>query len=112
LIIEDNVDAAETLAELLALWGHDSRVAPDGETGLELARAYAPEIVLLDLGLPGIDGYEVARRLRGAKSQAQRVIALTGYGDEEARERAAQSGFDHHLRKPVDPEALRALLAS
>jgi PAS domain S-box-containing protein len=112
LVVEDNRDAAETVAELLALWGHDVRIIPDGSTAVETALAYDPDVVLLDIGLPGIDGYEVARRLRARRELAQSlIIALTGYGQAEDRERAREAGFDYHLVKPVDPDALRDLLS-
>jgi signal transduction histidine kinase len=112
LVVDDNVDAAQSLAQLLALDRHEVYVAYDAPGTLESARAHPPEVVLLDIGLPGGDGYQVARRLReevGLKDAV--LVAVTGYGQEEDRRRSARAGFDHHLVKPVDVEALRDLLA-
>jgi PAS domain S-box-containing protein len=111
LLVDDHADTAESLAMVLKAEGHEVRTAPDGATALEVAGAYRPEVVLLDIGLPRMDGYEVARRLR-AQAGPTRVllIALTGYGQEEDRRRAAAAGFDAHLVKPADLTTLRALL--
>jgi PAS domain S-box-containing protein len=112
LIVDDNVDAAESLALVLRMTGHEVRTAYRGPAALEAARAYPPEVVLLDIGMPGMDGYEVARRLRqelGLKHLL--LVALTGYGQEEDRRRSREAAIDYHLIKPVDPEALQALLA-
>lgn len=112
LVIDDNVDAAETLVDLLELWGYPARMAHDGPTGLALAREFKPQIVLLDLGLPGMDGYEVARALRAEPAlEGLKLIAVTGYGQEEDRQRSAEAGFDYHLTKPVEPVTLHALIA-
>jgi PAS domain S-box-containing protein len=113
LIVDDNADAADILAMLLRVGGHDVRTAHDGPAALETAAAFRPEVVLLDIGLPLMDGYQVARRLReqdGAKQAL--VVALTGYGQEEDRRRAEEAGFDAHLVKPTDPAALQRLVAS
>jgi signal transduction histidine kinase/CheY-like chemotaxis protein len=111
LIVEDNVDAAETLAELLDLWGYQVRVVHDGPMALEVAATYRPEIILLDIGLPEMDGYEVARRLRAAERlTGALLVALTGYGQEEHRREAIEAGFSRHLTKPVDPLRLQQLL--
>jgi CheY-like chemotaxis protein len=112
LIIEDNVDAAESLTLLLQLTGHEADVAFDGATGLEKARSFRPEVVLCDIGLPGsLDGYGVARAFRADPELRQAfLIALTGYGQEEDRRRALEAGFDTHLTKPADLDALRRLL--
>jgi signal transduction histidine kinase len=111
LVIDDNRDAADSLATLLRLAGHEVRVAHDGPAALELTKVYRPEVVLLDLGMPGMDGYEVARRLRQQPGlERVRLAALTGWGQQEERRRTAAAGFDHHLVKPVDPEALEELL--
>lgn len=111
LLIEDHVDAAESLAMLLELIGHEVEVAFDGAGGLEKARTLQPEVVLCDIGLPGMDGYAVARALRAApETRAAFLIALTGYGQDDDRRRALEAGFDAHLVKPVDLEALRRLL--
>ena len=113
LVIEDNPDAAETLGLLLELYGHEVRIAHDGQEGLEAARAFLPEVVLCDIGLPnGLDGYEVARRMRQDPTlRGMSLVALTGYGQEEDQRRAREAGFDVHLTKPADPEKLERLLA-
>jgi PAS domain S-box-containing protein len=112
LAVDDNLDAANTLAMLLRILGHDVRTAHDGPSAIEAAQAWRPDIVLLDIGLPGMDGYEVARRLRALPDlRACILVAVTGYGQEEDRRRSANAGFDHHLVKPVDPQALTELLA-
>jgi PAS domain S-box-containing protein len=113
LVVDDNVDAAESIARLLRLAGHRVECSYDGESALEAAQQAAPDIVLLDIGLPGIDGYEVARRLRALPQfRSTALIALTGYGQKADRESSRQAGFDHHLTKPVDPERLEALIAN
>jgi len=107
LIVEDNRDAADTLADLLRIFGYEVRVAYDGATGVEAAHLFHPETILCDLGLPGLDGYEVARQLRGdAGTAGIRLIAITGYGAEPDVQRAQEAGFDEHLVKPVDPDRL------
>jgi two-component system CheB/CheR fusion protein len=111
LVVDDNRDAAESLGMLLRLWGHEVRTAHDGRSGLKAALSYRPQVVLLDIGLPGLDGYEVARRLREEFGGAALLVAMTGYGREEDRRRAEEVGFDAHLTKPADPAALRSLLA-
>ncbi len=112
LVVDDNTDAADSLALLLRLSGHDVRTVHDGPTALEVAEAFRPEVVLLDIGLPRMDGYEVARRLR-QRDGAKRVllVAVTGYGQEEDRRRTAEAGFDAHLVKPAEPVAVQRLLA-
>jgi CheY-like chemotaxis protein len=114
LVIEDHADAAESMAALLRLSGHEVEVAFDAAAGLELARRQAPEVVLCDIGLPGaMDGYGVARALRAApETRSAFLIALTGYGQEEDRRLALEAGFDAHLTKPADLEALYRLLAA
>jgi len=113
LVVDDNVDAARSFAEIARLWKHEVRVAYDGPEALELAQAYRPEIVLLDIGLPGISGYEVARRLRQQPEFRRTVlVATTGYGQEEDRRRSREAGFDYHLVKPVARDALESLLAN
>jgi CheY-like chemotaxis protein len=109
LIIEDSVDAAEIMGEMLGRRGHEIRIAHDGATGLSVARSFHPHVILLDIGLPDIDGYTVAHRLRGEALGGDLLVALTGYGEAEDRERARKAGFDRHLTKPVDPDALIAL---
>jgi PAS domain S-box-containing protein len=113
LVVEDNVDSAMLLAQILKMKGHEVEVAHDGQAGIEAARAQGPDIVLLDIGLPGMDGYEVARSIRSdRKTRNARLVALTGYGQEEDRRRSREAGFDDHLVKPVDPQVLEELLAS
>jgi CheY-like chemotaxis protein len=115
VVVDDNQISAQTLALILRLEGYEVRVAYDGESALEVVREFGPEVVLSDIGLPGIDGHELARRLRrdGRLSAGLRLLAaLTGEGGAEARRRARESGFDHHFAKPFDPEAILALLAS
>jgi signal transduction histidine kinase/CheY-like chemotaxis protein len=112
LLVEDNSDVAETTAMMLAMSGHTVRSARDGVQALASAEEFAPEIVLLDIGLPLIDGYEVARRLRQLpQTRDVRIVALTGYGLPSDRQRGREAGFDHHLLKPVDPVALAELIA-
>jgi PAS domain S-box-containing protein len=111
LVVDDNQDAAESLALLLRAEGHEVRTAPDGATALDLVPAYQPEVVLLDIGLPKMDGYEVARRLRAREGgRCGLLVALTGYGQEEDRRRATEAGFDAHLVKPADLGVLHELL--
>jgi signal transduction histidine kinase/CheY-like chemotaxis protein len=112
LVVDDNADSAEGLAVLLRLRGYEVRTAGDGESALAEAAAFRPGVVLLDLGLPGPDGYEVARRLRREPSAAGAVlVALTGYGQEEDRRHSREAGFDHHLVKPADLVEVEAVLA-
>ncbi|HEY3568090.1 MAG TPA: CheR family methyltransferase [Thermoanaerobaculia bacterium] len=113
LVIEDNVDAAESLALLLQLSGHEADVAFDGASGVEKARSFRPDVVLCDIGLPGgLDGYGVARAFRSDPAlKSAFLIALTGYGQEEDRRRALEAGFDAHLTKPADIEELKRMLA-
>jgi two-component system CheB/CheR fusion protein len=111
LLADDNRDGAESLAMLLRLTGHDVRVTFDGETAIAAARVFQPEVILLDIGMPKLNGYEVARRLRqGTDSAPVHLVAMTGWGQEEDRRRSREAGFDHHLVKPVDPAALQELL--
>jgi signal transduction histidine kinase/ActR/RegA family two-component response regulator len=111
LVVDDNHDAANSLALLLTLMGHNVQTAPDGPSSLELAQTYRPEIILLDIGMPRMDGLEVARRLRqdlGLKDVL--LVALTGYGQDQDRRRSHEAGFDIHLIKPVDIDHLHTLL--
>ena len=113
LVVEDNVDAALTLVDLLRLWGYEVEVVHDGQAAVEAAPRCLPQVVLLDIGLPGMDGYEVARRLRAApETRGALLVAVTGYGQEGDRARAREAGFDHHLVKPVDLDGLRRLIAA
>jgi signal transduction histidine kinase/ActR/RegA family two-component response regulator len=112
MIVEDNQDAAQSMSELLELWGHQVCHASDGESALRLVASVEPDVVLLDIGLPGIDGYEVAERMRqSGLLRGATLIALTGYGREEDRRRAGDAGFDQHLTKPLDPDLLRSVIA-
>jgi CheY-like chemotaxis protein len=112
LVIEDNQDAAETLRDLLALFGHQAEIALTGPAGIDVARRRPPDVVLCDIGLPEMDGYAVARELRADPQTAPiRLVAVTGYGRESDQRQAAEAGFDVHLVKPVGPELLKRLLA-
>jgi signal transduction histidine kinase len=111
LVVDDNVDAAQALHEILSTLGHEAAVAHDGMTALDLARSRQPDIAVLDIGLPAMDGYELARRLRELPGGHKlRLIAVTGYGQEADRVRAHEAGFDHHLVKPIALDALFPLL--
>jgi len=111
LLVDDNVDAAESLGLLLRQMGHDVQIAHDGHAALEAARNDRPQVVLLDIGMPGVDGYNVIERLRKDKRLANvRFIAVTGTSGEEARQRSLEAGCEEHLVKPVDVETLRKLL--
>lgn len=112
LLIEDGDDARRALGRLLRSWGHQVELAEDGRRGVEKALVVRPEIALVDLGLPGLDGYAVARRLRSELAAGIRLVALTGYGQPEDRQRTREAGFDLHLVKPVDPNLLRDILSS
>jgi CheY-like chemotaxis protein len=113
VLVEDNPDIGETLRDLLQILGHRVELAADGLRGVQLALATRPDAALVDIGLPGIDGYEVARRLRASDAgKDMLLVALTGYGRPEDRDRALASGFDAHLVKPVDPDELNDLLAT
>jgi len=112
LLVDDNADAVRTLAEILHSDGHETRYATSGARALELAAELKPDVVLLDIGMPGMDGYELARRLRAmANSASMRLIAVTGWGRDADRERSREAGFDLHLVKPVDPAELARALA-
>jgi two-component system CheB/CheR fusion protein len=111
LVVDDNRDAADSLAVLLRFDGHDVRVVHDGRSALEAVQAFAPHVVLLDIGLPGEDGYSVARQLRqDPRTREALLVAVSGYGREEDRLRSREAGFDHHLVKPVDFTELQQLL--
>ena len=111
LVVEDNQDAQDALRCLLEIWGHDVMVAGDGAAGIRLATSHRPDIALVDLGLPTVDGYEVARQVRLALGSASPLlIALTGYGAPEQRSQALAAGFDLHIVKPVEPDRLASLL--
>jgi PAS domain S-box-containing protein len=113
LVVDDNRDARESLAMMLEALGATVQAAPDGPRALEACAAWQPEVVLLDIGMPGMDGYEVARQLRSQHQQVRPVlVALTGWGQDEDRRRAREAGFDHHLVKPADVRQLSELLAA
>jgi CheY-like chemotaxis protein len=113
LVVDDNVDAADTLAMLLRVGDHEVRIVHDGLSALDAARAYRPQVVLLDIGLPGLNGYEVAQRLRSDPiTKDVLLVAVSGYGQDEDRRRSRQAGFDHHLVKPVDLIALQRIMPS
>jgi signal transduction histidine kinase/DNA-binding response OmpR family regulator len=112
LLVEDNEDARQMLQMLLTLGGHQVYAAHDGVSGLEMAAATSPDIAVIDLGLPGMDGYEVARRLRAGRGKDVGLIALSGYGQPEDRRKALAAGFDTHVVKPVDPTHLSVVIAS
>ena len=112
LVVDDNVEAADSLTRLLRQSGHQAKCAYDGLTALQAAREFRPQAVVLDLGLPGMNGFEVARRLRGESSTADLLLlALSGYGQEEDRRRSTEAGFDRHFNKPLDFHVLLATLA-
>jgi CheY-like chemotaxis protein len=109
LVADDNRDAADSLQRVLALFGHEVRVAYDGASAVQIGGEFRPRVAILDLGMPGTDGYAVARSLR--RQGDMTLVALTGWGQETDRRRTAEAGFDHHLIKPVDPQMLNVLLA-
>jgi DNA-binding response OmpR family regulator len=112
LIVEDNLDVRESLRDLLELWGHQVEVAASGPEGLSRALVARPEVALLDIGLPGLDGNELARRIRAVVgAEGMRLVAMTGYGQAEDRRRSFDAGFDAYLVKPVDPAQLGRLLS-
>jgi two-component system CheB/CheR fusion protein len=113
LIVDDNSDTAEATSELTVSWGHQAAVAHDGPEALEVARGFRPDIALIDIGLPEMNGYELARRLRELPGlETTRLVAITGYGREEDQRAAQEAGFDLHFTKPVDPIRLKTLLAT
>jgi CheY-like chemotaxis protein/two-component sensor histidine kinase len=112
LVVDDNVDAADSLTEFLSLTGHLTEMAHDGQTALERVETFRPDVLLLDLGLPRMNGYDVAREVRRRHGAQMMIVALSGYGRDEDRQQTHDVGFNHHFVKPVDPQALLALLAS
>jgi PAS domain S-box-containing protein len=111
LIVDDNTDAAEMLAEALAAMGHETRVAFDGPSGLDVAAGFAPDIAFLDIGLPAMDGYELARKMRHElAAPSLRLVALTGYGQDSDRQRSAEAGFDFHMVKPINLQAVASTI--
>lgn len=113
LVVDDNEDAASMLASGLSAYGHDVRTAPDGPTALNLVDGWTPEVAVLDLGLPVMDGYELARRLTARfEPVGARLIAVSGYGQEQDRSRSADAGFAAHIVKPIDIEALETVIGA
>jgi PAS domain S-box-containing protein len=113
LLVEDNADISDLIQMQLRMWGHEVSIADDGPSGLEAALGQRPDIAFVDVGLPGMDGYEVARQIRSAEGgERMRLVAMTGYGRPEDRDRALAAGFDAHLVKPVDPRQLQDVLDS
>lgn len=113
LIVDDNVDAAESMEMLLKVTGHDVRMVHDGQAALETALDYRPSVMVCDIGLPGLNGYEVAKRIRQDPILNHIVlVALTGYGQELDRETSLQAGFDHHMVKPAGFAQLQQILAT
>jgi CheY-like chemotaxis protein len=112
LIVEDNRDCALSLSVLLQLMGHEVRLAYTGPEAVALAAEWPPEITISDIGLPGFDGFEVARQLRGQFGSTLLLVALTGYGGDDYRRRSQMAGFDHHLVKPADPAVLQQMLTT
>jgi len=111
LVVDDNKDSAQTLAMMLKIMGNDIRTAHDGLEAVEKAQEYLPNVILLDLGMPKLNGYDVCRRIREeAWGSSMVIIALTGWGQAEDRQRTKEAGFDHHLVKPVDVAKLQELL--
>jgi two-component system CheB/CheR fusion protein len=111
LVVDDNADAADSMASLLRLHGHEAWTAYDAASALALGSEHRPDVVLLDIGLPGMSGYDVALKLRELPALRDAlIIAVTGYGQPEDRRRSREVGFDHHLIKPVDIDALRRLM--
>jgi CheY-like chemotaxis protein len=112
LVVEDNVDAAEMLSLVLRSFDHEVSVAHDGASGLALAESWAPDLAILDIGLPVMNGYELAGRIRALPGcEHTLLVALTGYGQPADRERAKEAGFAYHLIKPIEMEQLRAILS-
>jgi DNA-binding response OmpR family regulator len=110
LVVDDNEDAADSLAMLLTVRGDDVRIAYDGAEAVAAEHDFNPEVVLLDIGLPKLSGYDVAKRIRSVRGDAVLIIAITGWGQEDDRRRAREAGFDHHFTKPVDFEMLLDLI--
>jgi CheY-like chemotaxis protein len=111
LIVDDNHDSADTLAALLDAWGHEVRTFYDGPSAIVGGAEFRPNLVLLDIGLPKMNGYEVARELRRmATGRSMLLVAFTGYGQDEDRRRVREAGFDYHLVKPLDPAVLEKIL--
>ena len=111
LVVDDNQDAADVLGQLLSMYGADVQISCLAEAALELVGAFDPALVLLDIGLPDLDGYEACRRMRQLKGGRVKLVALTGLGRDDDRQRASDAGFDEHMTKPVDFDRLGAIAA-
>lgn len=112
LVVDDNHDSALSMAMMLSIMGHETRTAHDGESAVATAESFLPEVVLLDIGLPKLNGYEVAQRIREKPwGVSMFLIAVTGWGQDEDRERSSEVGLNLHMVKPVEPSALEKLLA-
>ena len=112
LVVDDNPDAALSLAMMLSMMGHDTRTAHDGEVAVTTAEAFRPQVVLLDIGLPKLNGYEVAQRIRQQEwGTSMFLVAVTGWGQDEDRRRSEEVGMNLHMVKPVEPSALDRMLA-
>jgi CheY-like chemotaxis protein len=113
LVVDDNRDAANVMARALQLMGHEAHTAYDGLEGLQAAAAMRPDVILLDIGLPKMNGYEAARHIRQQEwGKQMQLIALSGWGQDEDKRRAIEAGFDHHITKPVEIRALQTVLGS
>jgi two-component system OmpR family response regulator len=113
LLVDDSVDAAEAMSMLLETLGHEVRTMHDGPSALAMVDDFAPDVVILDIGLPGMNGYELAREMRARpNTKTALMIALTGYGGESDRQKAREAGFDHHLVKPVSFAAIETVIAN
>jgi CheY-like chemotaxis protein len=112
LIVDDNVDSAESLARLLQMLGYHTRTECDGLSAVQAAESFAPHAVFLDLGLPRLNGFEAAKRIRQQAGKDLLLVAISGWGQESDRRRSKDAGFDHHFVKPVDIDALTGLLQS
>jgi CheY-like chemotaxis protein len=113
LVADDNADSALSLAMILKFMGHETQTAHDGLTALELAETFRPEVAILDLGMPRLNGYELCHRIRQQPwGKSMLLVALTGWGQEDDRRRTQEAGFDHHIVKPIDTATLQRLLAS
>jgi DNA-binding response OmpR family regulator len=110
LVVDDNQDAADSLAMLLGVRGEEVRIAYDGAKALEVERDFKPDVILLDIGLPALSGYDVAERVREKRGDKVLIVAITGWGQEKDLRRAEDAGIDHHFTKPVDFEALVAVI--
>lgn len=110
LVVDDNADAADSLAMLLEVRGDEVRIAYDGLEALEAEGEFRPEVVLLDIGMPKLSGYDVAKRIRETRGDNVLIVAITGWGQEDDRKRARDAGFNHHFTKPVDFEMLLGLI--